>query len=146
MTEEKITKKEKPSQLFNEAVEYFEGDFENNESDSPQSTNILRDEMLQGLNQLKEVIINNPDSKFQSLNEWEKAQFRNFIEYYSSCPICRKSNFHSNLKKIYFNEKLESIKQILIRIMNIDVSKGTDFNLNFGIPCCKCYKKYFNEI
>ncbi|MFX1496121.1 MAG: hypothetical protein ACFFBH_01205 [Promethearchaeota archaeon] len=150
MTEEEIKKKNSNNLIFfNEALEYLE-DSDQIEAQkckilSLKRSNILRDEMLEELNHLKEVIINNPDLKLESLNEQEKAVFFDFIEYYSICPICRKTNHYSNLKRIYFNDTLESIKKILIRIMNFDDSKRSIFNLSFGIPCCKCYKKYFNE-
>lgn len=151
MTEDRVIKKE-PNKLlfFNEALEYLD-DFDDIEpNDYRQNTlkrsNVLRDEMLEELNNIKELIINNPDLKLESLNKEEKALFFDFMEYYSTCPICRKTNHYSNLKKFYFNDKIKTIKDLLIRIMNFDNSKQTDFNLSFGIPCCNCYKNYFKDL
>lgn len=150
MTEDKIKKLRKNNLiLFNDALEYLD-DFDyfktNKSTKSPLShSNLLRDEMLEELNHLKERIINNPDLKLESLNKEEKKLFYNFIEYYSICPICKKTNHYSNLKEFYFNEKMDKIREILIRIMNFNDSKLNNLDLNFGIPCCNCYKKCFEE-
>ena len=101
--------------------------------------------MLEGLNHIRESIINNPDLKLEALNKEEKKLYFNFIEYYLICPICKKTNHHSNLKKFYFNEKMDNIREILVRIMNYNDSKLSNLNLSFGIPCCNCYKKLMND-
>ena len=143
MTEDKIKKLRKNNLIFfNEALEYLD-DFDYTKPNK--STNLLRDEMLEGLNHIKESIINNPDLKLEALNEDEKKLYSNFIEYYLICPICKKTNHNSNLKKFYFNEKMDNIREILVRIMNYNDSKLSNLNLSFGIPCCNCYKKYLEE-
>lgn len=150
MTEDKIKNQKKTNLIFfNEALEYLD-DFDyfktSQSTKSPlRRSNHLRDEMLEELNHIKEIIVNNPDSKLESLNKEEKKLFFNFIEYYTICPICKKTNHYSNLKKFYFNEKLDNIREILVRIMNYNDSKLSNLNLNFGIPCCNCYKKCFEE-
>ncbi len=150
MTEDKIKRVRKNNLIFfNEALEYLD-DFDYSKTKksikSPlRRSNLLRDEMLEELNHLKEIIINNPDLKLESLNKQEKKLFFNFIEYYSICPICKKTNHYSNLKKFYFNEKLDNIREILVRIIDYNDSKLSNLNLNFGIPCCNCYKKYLKE-
>ncbi len=150
MTENKIEKLRKNDLIFfNEALEYLD-DFDyfktNKSTKSPlRRSNLLRDEMLEGLNHIKESIINNPDLKLEALNEEEKKLYSNFIEYYLICPICKKTNHNSNLKKFYFNEKMDNIREILVRIMNYNDSKLSNLNLSFGIPCCNCYKKYLEE-
>ncbi|MFX0018788.1 MAG: hypothetical protein ACFFAK_09525 [Promethearchaeota archaeon] len=150
MCEDKIKRLKKNNLiLFNDALEYLD-DFDyiktKKSTNSPlRRSNPLRDEMLEELNHLKEIIINNPDLKLESLNKKEKKVFFNFIEFYSICPICKKTNHYSNLKKFYFNEKLDNIREILVRIMNYNDSKFSNLNLNFGIPCCNCYKKYLEE-
>ncbi len=150
MTEDKIKRIRKNNLIFfNEALEYLD-DFDYRKTKKSKKSplrrsNLLRDEMLEELNHLKEIIINNPDLKLEALNKQEKKLFFNFIEYYSICPICKKTNHYSNLKKFYFNEKLDNIREILLRIMNFNDSKLSNLNLNFGIPCCNCYKKYLEE-
>ena len=151
MNEDKVKKTNKHDLIFfNEALEYLDDSNHNKlpiyPNPSPTRSNVLRDEMLEELNHLKELIINNPDLKLESLNKVEKKLFFKFIDYYSICPICRKTNHYSNLKKFYFNEELEEIREILIRIMSYNDSKLNKLNLNFGIPCCNCYKKFFKEI
>ena len=150
MTENKIEKLRKNDLIFfNEALEYLD-DFDyfktNKSTKSPlRRSNLLRDEMLEGLNHIKESIINNPDLKLEALNEEEKKLYSNFIEYYLICPICKKTNHNSNLKKFYFNEKMDNIREILVRIMNYNDSKLSNLNLSFGIPCCNCYKKLMSD-
>ena len=150
MTEDKIKKLRKNNLIFfNEALEYLD-DFDyfktKKATKSPlRRSNLLRDEMLEELNHLKEELINNPDLKLEALNTEEKKLFFNFIKYYSICPICKKTNHHFNLKKFYFNEKMDNIREILVRFMNYNESKLSNLNLNFGIPCCNCYKKFFEE-
>ncbi|MFW9946992.1 MAG: hypothetical protein ACFFDX_09210 [Candidatus Odinarchaeota archaeon] len=150
MTEDEIKKLGKNNLIFfNEALEYLD-DFDYTKPDkstksSQRRSNLLRDEMLEGLNHLKEELINNPDLKLESLNTEEKKLFFNFIKYYSICPICKKTNHHFNLKKFYFNEKMDNIREILVQFMNNNNSKLSKLNINFGIPCCSCYKKYLEE-
>ena len=141
--------------LFNDAVEYFDkfDKFDAQETllnqeasqfnaDSP---NQLRDQMLNELNSLRDLIANNPDLKFKALSEQEKNFFYDFINFYSLCPICGTFNHYYHLKKFYFNENNSSIKDKLIGLMNLKSNKLLKFNVNFGIPCCTCFKQNFEK-
>jgi len=144
--------KERDLRFFNDAIEYFEKFDSSQElvdseliqpSSSNDNPNILRDQMLVELDILKDIITSNPDLKFNNLNEKEKDFFYDFINHYSVCPICGTFNHYYNLKKFYFNDNYASLKDVCIRFMNLKSNKIQNLNLNFGIPCCNCYKKNF---
>ena len=145
-----LKKKDKELLIFNKALEYFEEDDlisnELNEfyEDETPLPNILREQMLAELDHLKEIIGNHPDFKFESLCEEEKKFFQEFIVFYAVCPICKQKNHSHNIKKLFFNENRRLIDD-LIRIMNYNNKKLNKLNINFGIPCCNCFKKYFEE-
>jgi hypothetical protein len=98
--------------------------------------------MLEELDLLKQIIGNHPDFKFESLSEDEKKFFQEFVVFYAVCPICKQKNHSHNIKKLFFNENKRLIDD-LIRIMTYNNKKLKKLNLNFGIPCCNCFKKYF---
>ncbi|HEY0090555.1 MAG TPA: hypothetical protein VGB37_17015 [Candidatus Lokiarchaeia archaeon] len=135
--------------FFNEAVEYFDhfkdNNFLNSQNLDITEENQLRDEMLSELNHLKDLIINNPDLKFNALSEEEKGFFYEFVRRYSICPICGTFNHYYNLKKFYFDENCIALRNNLIEFMNLSKEKIRNYNLNFGIPCCSCFKKSFVE-
>ena len=145
-----LKKKDKKLLIFNKALEYFEEDnFISNEvndycEDESPIPNVLREQMLAELDHLKDIIGNHPDFKFESLNEEEKIFFQEFIVFYARCPICKQKNHSHNIKKLFFNENKRLIDD-LIRIMNYNNKKLNKLNINFGIPCCNCFKKYFEE-
>ena len=142
-------KKEKLN-AFNEAIEYFDRsndvkEIDVNESVSLNRSSILLQElMLSELDNLKGIIGNDPEPKIKAMNEEEKNLFRRFIHYYSYCPICNQKNHVINLKKLYFNEDKELIESLasLIKNKNRKIKK---YNIQFGIPCCNCFKKYFKD-
>ncbi|MBD3253533.1 MAG: hypothetical protein GF383_00490 [Candidatus Lokiarchaeota archaeon] len=146
-------KTEKQLILFNNALEYFDRyekkDFLNNPDEpinnSYDDENYLRDQMLEELDLLKDLILSNPDLKFDALTESEKDFFYEFVKYYSICPVCGSLNHYFNLKKIFFDETNKAIRNSLIRIMNFKVDRNNSYKLEFGIPCCKCYKKLFSD-
>lgn len=145
-----LKKKDKKLLIFNDALEYYDNldliesdDCEKPKEKSP-VTNVLREQMLAELDHLKEIIGNHPDFKFESLSEEEKKFFQEFIVFYAVCPICKQKNHSHNIKKLFFNENRRLIDD-LIRIMNYHNKKLNKLNLNFGIPCCNCFKKYFGE-
>lgn len=137
----------KSLKFFNEAAEYLEKfntkdivlDKELRE-DKP-NANYLRDEMLIELNNLRNIIANNPDLKIESLTKEEKEIFFEFVKFYRLCPICGNQNHYFNLKQIFFNKEKRILKQELIRLMNYKNTKLKNYNLNLGVPCCDCYKK-----
>ncbi len=144
-------RKNKELLFFNEAVEYFnkfdKRDFVFDQDPIQLSPNQLRDQMLDELNNLREIIANHPDLKLKNLNEEEKKDYMDFMKYYSVCPICQENLHWSNLKKIYFDESNEKIKEKLFKLMKLNKNKKIKrLNLDFGIPCCKCFKLYFENI
>lgn len=143
----------KPSQelsLFNDALDFYdrcessgpsidviELDFENPKT--------LREQMLVELTNLKEILVNYTDDEIESLIEEEIDTFEDFIKYYIECPICGEKNHLTNLKSLFFNEKNKRYKDELIRLMKMNYSYYNKINLRLGIPCCKCFQKYFEE-
>jgi len=142
--------KRKKLNVFNEAIEYFDrsngtNEIEINESDSLDSSSILLQElMLSELDNLKGIIGNDPEPKIKAMNEQEKELFKKFIRYYSYCPICNQKNHIINLKKLYFNEDKVLIES-LASLMENKNRKIRKYKIQFGIPCCNCFKKYFND-
>ena len=103
-------RKRKPLIFFNGAVEYFD---KFNTQDLLESSpinennfnaNFLRDAMLDELNNLKSIII--PDLKLEALSKADRQIFKNFINFYSSCPICGSPNHYFNLKKSLYSYDL----------------------------------------
>ncbi|MFX0041618.1 MAG: hypothetical protein ACFE8L_01785 [Candidatus Hodarchaeota archaeon] len=140
--------------LFYKAIEYFDksetqefliNEQLNNMENRRINTTLLRDEMLNELNNLKNLIDNNPDLKLKALTKEEKEYFSNFIKFYQICPICYQYNHYRNLKKLYFDEENSFLKEKLIKFMNLKSKKLSKLNLSFGIPCCTCYKKLMND-
>jgi len=137
--------------FFNEAIEYFDK-FTNQDSivDDPVrenrfNTNFLRNSMLNELNNLKDIIENNPDLKIEALSDEDKEKFHKFISFYKKCPICGNPNHYFNLKQLFFNESKKILIRELIRLMNFKNKKFRRYNLNLGVPCCKCFKKMTQE-
>jgi len=144
-------RKIKSLKFFNEAAEYLDKfttkDILLNEGfvGNRSNTNYLRDEMLIELNNLRNIIASNPDSKIESLTRAEKEIFFEFIKFYRLCPICGNQNHYFNLKQLFFDEETQTLKQELIRLMKYKNKKLKKFNLNLGVPCCDCYKKIISE-
>jgi len=145
-------KKKTPLKFFNEAVEYIDK-FDNQdlviqENTSPFSpvnnnSTFLRDEMINELNNLREIIRNNPDLKIKALSDNEREIFYNFVKFYRVCPICGNQNHFFNLKQIFFDEEKKIVIEELIRLMTF--KRGKLKNLQFGVPCCNCYQQFLIE-
>ncbi|MFW9821050.1 MAG: hypothetical protein ACFFE5_15710 [Candidatus Thorarchaeota archaeon] len=140
--------------FFNEAVEYIDKfdnpDLKNQEIMSPfgslnNNSNFLRDEMINELNNLREIIRNNPDLKIKALTDKEREVFYKFIKFYRVCPICGNQNHFFNLKKIFFDEDKQVVIEELIRLMTLDKKNLKKINLQLGVPCCNCYKQFLAE-
>ncbi|MFX1478531.1 MAG: hypothetical protein ACFFCI_10425 [Promethearchaeota archaeon] len=142
-------RKNKPLLFFNGAVEYLDKfstqEFlENNPINVNNfNANFLRDTMLDELNNLKNIIA--PDLKLEALSEADKEIFRNFIKFYSVCPVCGSPNHYFNLKRIYFDDNKQNLVKELIRLMNTANRKFRNYNLNFGVLCCNCFKKTMQD-
>ena len=147
-------KKNQPLRFFNEAIEYVDK-FDTSEiiieenainlEIGDTNSNFLRDEMLNELNNLRNIIRNNPDLKLKALTKGERQIFQNFIKFYSKCPICGNLNHFFNLKRAYFDEDKKLLVKELLRLMTLNSRKLNRFNLQLGIPCCNCYKNFYEE-
>ncbi len=146
--------KNKRLPLFYKAIEYFDksdtreiliSEKLNNLENRRINTTLLRDEMLNELNNLRNLIDNNPDLKLKALSKEEKEFFSSFIKFYQICPICYQYNHYRNLKKLYFDEDKRELKEKLIKFMNLRSKKLNKINFSFGIPCCNCYKKLMGD-
>jgi len=147
-------KKKKPLRFFNEAVEYIDKfdtiDMLIEDNTVPlelkdYSSNFLRNEMLDELNNLRNIIKNNPDLKLKALTKAEKQTFQNFIKFYSKCPICGNLNHFFNLKRVYFDDDKKFLIKELIRLMTLNNRKIQKYKLQLGVPCCNCYKNFYDE-
>lgn len=147
-------KKKKPLRFFNEAVEYIDKfdtiDMNIEDNTVPlelkdYSSNFLRNEMLNELNNLRNIIKNNPDLKLKALTKAEKQTFQNFIKFYSKCPICGNLNHFFNLKRVFFDDDKKLLIKELIRLMTLNNRKIDKFKLQLGVPCCNCYKNFYEE-
>lgn len=147
-------KKKKPLRFFNEAVEYIDKfdtiDMLIEDNTVPlelkdYSSNFLRNEMLDELNNLRNIIKNNPDLKLKALTKAEKQIFQNFTKFYSKCPICGNLNHFFNLKRLYFDDDKKFLIKELIRLMTLNNRKIKKFKLQLGVPCCNCYKNFYEE-
>jgi hypothetical protein len=151
-THNKIENSKDSHNLFGEAIEYFDrfndigfktkSDDLATQIDNP---NVLRDQMLHELDHLKEIILNNPDKKFAQLSNKEKKKFQKFIKIYSTCPVCGNFNHYSNLRNIFLEDQNQEIIEYLMKSIKFKNSKIKNIKISFGIPCCVCYKKLFDE-
>ena len=155
MGSESLESKEgKELAFFNEALEYFgyasatEVELDSNSADETTSNtpNPLRDEMLDELDNLKEILVSELNF-FKNETELNDKAFAEFISYYSRCPICGGFNHYKNLKELYYNEDKEQFRKELKDFMEFNSKKRKFKNLNvsFGIPCCVCYKLFFEK-
>ena len=144
-----IKRKPKDFLLFSEALEYFnrfdKRDFIFDQEIEHLNPNQLRDEMLNELNNLKSIISNHPDLKFNKLTDEEKECFTEFIKFYSICPICGSFLHYNNMRKLFFDEEKQDLIKYLTEIMKMRNKKLNKYDLNIGIPCCACYKEIFEE-
>lgn len=146
--------KGKPLKFFNEAVEYIDKfdtqEIMNEENRVPLETrdfnsNFLRDEMINELNNLKDLIRNNPDLKIEKLTKEERETFYQFINWARICPLCGNSNHFFNLKRLFFDEDKKFLVKELLKLMTLNNKKLKNFNILLGVPCCNCYKTFLEE-
>jgi len=85
-----------------------------------------------------------------SPGELEDEQFKNFLDEFSICPICKSELHYNTLKAIFFSKNIDSINiktqllNLLEEITNYEVPQYK--NVKFGIPCCRCYKEIFEIV
>lgn len=81
--------------------------------------------------------------------DFDSEEFKEFVQYFSICPICKNENHYESLKSIYISNEPEMIllREQIYRAL--DSSQDFIFNrrsnLKIGIPCCNCYKKLFKN-
>jgi len=107
-------------------------------------------EIVNELERLRELIgigqVEGTDEE-RKLSEEERVVFNQFINFFSHCPICKKKNHRSALKKFYFDTDPHKVefKDRLLELME----ESHDFDNIFfnqillGIPCCTCYEELF---
>ncbi|MHA1334137.1 MAG: hypothetical protein ACTSPW_00130 [Promethearchaeota archaeon] len=115
----------------------------------------LREEMLEELENLRRIMegengINALDSiDLMNLSDEEKQRAKDFITFFSQCPVCHKKNHISYLKEFYFSEDPQKIrlKEKLLRLMENyeEFPYLYKSEIVIGIPCCNCFKNFFNE-
>jgi len=107
------------------------------------------------LTQLASKILENlgSESSFikleKKLRGKKRKYYQKFLNLFLICPICKRENHISYLKKFYLsnNPDLIKIRENLLEI--IKKSKVIDNNLQneikIGIPCCSCHKNLFSK-
>jgi len=75
------------------------------------------------------------------------TKFKNFIDFFSICPVCKRKNHFNYLKKFFYSRNEESIRLKDTLLFMIDqLNDLDDFyskNIEIGIPCCKCFEQLF---
>jgi hypothetical protein len=123
---------------------------ENVELGAPTS---LREEMLEELERLRRIMNggeNELDEQFLNhLTAKEKEILDNFVDFFSTCPICNQENHTFYLKRFYFstNAELMRLKECLLELMKDSIEyDGNYYNkIVIGIPCCDCFKQIFGS-
>ncbi|TFF90767.1 MAG: hypothetical protein EU548_01315 [Promethearchaeota archaeon] len=107
----------------------------------------LREEMLEELERLRDIMGGRPieeDEQFICLSEEEKEEFRNFLKFFSHCPVCGAENHQNYLKNFYFSNEYEKI-YLKEQLLNLIHHKELLNKMVIGIPCCECYRKFFEK-
>ncbi len=112
----------------------------------------LRAEQLLEIHRLTELIgefQRGTNYRFKSLSEKEKKEFRSFLIFYSTCPICKKENHGSYLEKFFFSRdsRKKKIKEKLLELMEVErnVNDYGTYQITCGIPCCECFEEFFKD-
>jgi GTPase SAR1 family protein len=90
------------------------------------------------------------DFTINTTQEIIDEEFKRFLDIFDRCPICKRENHFESLKNFYFNKNntdIIKLRESLIHLIDKSINtKILPFNrISFGIPCCSCYKKIFNE-
>jgi GTPase SAR1 family protein len=77
----------------------------------------------------------------------EEKDYKQFEKKFSICPICKRKNHYENLKEFYFGKEQELMimRDKFLEIENVLQYKIKKLDINLGIPCCQCFKKYFKK-
>lgn len=73
--------------------------------------------------------------------------FREFLKFFSRCPICGSANHESYLESFFYrtDSNAQKYKDRLLELME----ESSEFDeiyynkISIGIPCCSCHKKFF---
>ncbi len=105
------------------------------------------------LTQLASKILKNigSESNFIKLEKrlrvFKKGFYKKFLNLFLICPICKRENHISYLKKFYFSKTSDLIKLRESLFTLIKKSKKIDNilqnEIKIGIPCCACHKNLF---
>ncbi|HME53383.1 MAG TPA: leucine-rich repeat domain-containing protein [Candidatus Lokiarchaeia archaeon] len=116
----------------------------------------LRDNELQGIESLDKLAylreleidaVPVPDEIMEelgSLNKLSTDESRQFIHFFSTCPVCGKENHDMSLAEFFFStaEEKKNLKRQLLTLMNrLKDSNDADGKRVIGIPCCECFEK-----
>ncbi|TFF86519.1 MAG: GTP-binding protein [Promethearchaeota archaeon] len=81
--------------------------------------------------------------------DFDSEEFREFIQFFSACPICKRENHYDSLKNIYISTEPHAILLREQLYKAIDASRRYSIDkgkiLKIGIPCCNCYEKIFSK-
>jgi len=100
---------------------------------------------------IKSIDPNYPLHNFSLFTEKDinSEELKEFVQFFSICPICKKENHFDCLKSIYISNETEMIllREQIYKAVNAsrDLKINKRGSLKIGIPCCSCYKKLFNN-
>ena len=108
------------------------------------------------LTQLASKILENlgSESSFIKLEKRLRGLKREFYKKYLNlfliCPICKRENHISYLKKFYFSKNPDLVKLreslfALIKKSKKKIHNNFQNEIKIGIPCCTCYKSFFSK-
>ncbi|MFX0033048.1 MAG: Rab family GTPase [Candidatus Hermodarchaeota archaeon] len=79
----------------------------------------------------------------------DTEEYKNFIKYFSRCPICKKENHSESLKNFYISKDPKVVKlreQLIYLLDNLEeINVSNIKNLSIGMPCCNCYTNIFEK-
>ena len=83
-------------------------------------------------------------SKIDLILPEQDDKFKMFAQTFQKCIVCGEKNHMDYLKKFYFSKEHQTqiLKEKIFEILDKKVNYQ---NLEIGIPCCKCFKKFFNS-
>ena len=82
-------------------------------------------------------------------DQHQLAEFERFLRAFPSCPVCGKDNENAYLHKFFFSARPDDIRlrnSLLSAIGDIlDITAVSEEHVKVGIPCCRCYARYFEN-
>jgi len=77
------------------------------------------------------------------------TKFKDFINFFSICPLCKRKLHFNYLKKFFYtkNRDLIKLRDTLLELIDqsLDFSDIYYNDIEIGIPCCKCFEQLFGE-